>query len=400
MFSVNASLPKKSIVAVVYPTGSRFDPLGKSGLAHFAEHMFVESKNKRFPNVSFERALDKEGIYLHALTNSDRIAVYLIAPEERKKEARDLLLEHLQDITVNDEVFEREKRVVLQELAEEVETNSFRIWNAGMEKLFGASNPLVRPITGIASEIKKISSHDVSDYFEKNLPLETAFILTIEQNTVTVEEPTDTSVLECARHAGGVSLPESSSSKTYIPNRESDSLSEIELFFKTVPFASSHERAALLVLEYCLAHSSSGLLLRRLREEMGIVYDVGTDTNYYAESGFFSIFVRCSSTDTNTVIEEIASILERLAQGIVDNDLFDVAKKIFASSFNFSTAGPLFYLDWVSYDLIYGVSYESPVDMVRSVNKLSPEEIVAVAKQYLDPAKAHIVIASGDGEQP
>ena len=86
------------------------------------------------------------------------------------------------------------------------------------------------------------------------------------------------------------------------------------------------------LLSTILCNSNSSMLFQRLREKLGIVYEVTAEHINYMEAGAFAIFTAHSKEDEETVIREILDITDNFSRRVTDRELA-IAKELVISNF-------------------------------------------------------------------
>ena len=155
-----------SIVSAWFRAGSRFDPIGKEGLAHLLEHLYIK-RTKNHPDY-FERLkkLESLGIDSNAFTTYETVHFYHTQQKEETYASLDLLLDVLNDYILIDDDIENEKKTVLNEMAEnKLNPNEF-IWNLSNQGLWKNSS-MGRNFFGNEESINSIELGDLEKFIEK-----------------------------------------------------------------------------------------------------------------------------------------------------------------------------------------------------------------------------------------
>lgn len=101
-----------AIVNLLYKVGSRNETPGKTGLAHFFEHlMFGSSKNV----PAFDTALERVGGSCNAFTNTDYTNYYISLPAVNLETAFWLESDRMLQLTLQKKTIETQRKVVIEE---------------------------------------------------------------------------------------------------------------------------------------------------------------------------------------------------------------------------------------------------------------------------------------------
>jgi zinc protease len=103
---------KIAVFNILYKVGSRFEQLGKTGLAHFFEHlMFGSSANVPV----FDRELERAGGSCNAFTSPDITNYYMTLPAANIETAFWLESDRMLQLSLSDKTIETQRKVVMEE---------------------------------------------------------------------------------------------------------------------------------------------------------------------------------------------------------------------------------------------------------------------------------------------
>ena len=146
------------------------------------------------------------------------------------------------------------------------------------------------------------------------------------------------------------------------------------------------DRGPLKVAERILGMGGSARLYQRLREEMSLVYSVRTVTAHYEDTGYFAVRTACDPQKVAQVQEAVLEEWERLRQLEVSEGELRTAKSNYAGtqSRRFETNRALAGIFGVEGLLHHIETFEQAQ---RRINSVSRDDVVRVARQYLDPGR-------------
>lgn len=144
--------------------GSGEDPAGKSGLAHYLEHlMFKGSPN--VPSGAFSRVVAREGGQDNAFTSRDMTGYFQIVEASRLPLMMRMEADRLAAPLIPPDEYEAERLVVLEERRQIVESHPQSRFREVFEAtLWGAQHWRGRPIIGWEEEIRAITRQDMLDF--------------------------------------------------------------------------------------------------------------------------------------------------------------------------------------------------------------------------------------------
>ncbi|MCH7411600.1 insulinase family protein [Belliella sp. DSM 111904] len=103
---------KIAVVNILYKVGSRNEIKGKSGLAHYFEHLMFGS-TKHIP--VFDAALEKVGGSCNAFTNPDITNYYITLPAVNLETAFWLESDRMMNLSLTEKTIETQRKVVIEE---------------------------------------------------------------------------------------------------------------------------------------------------------------------------------------------------------------------------------------------------------------------------------------------
>ena len=153
-------------VQLWYRVGSRNECLGKTGISHLNEHMMFKGTARYGPKY-FSREVGRVGGSDNAFTSRDYTAFFETGPKDQLKNWLEMEADRMKGINVNEEGFQTEKKVVLEErrLRTEDEPQSF-MEEAALAATFQA-HPYQWPVIGWQHDIESISLENFQQYYHR-----------------------------------------------------------------------------------------------------------------------------------------------------------------------------------------------------------------------------------------
>src|SRR5437764_7131981 len=104
-------------ILVAFDAGARSELPEENGMAHFLEHLVFKGGEKYPTYREVNQAAESIGAVLNAYTSHDLVAFHITARTERALEAADLLTDFVARPRIDPEEMNRERGVVVQEIA-------------------------------------------------------------------------------------------------------------------------------------------------------------------------------------------------------------------------------------------------------------------------------------------
>jgi zinc protease len=149
-----------------YKVGAADETPGKSGLAHFLEHLMFKG-TERNPGDAFSRDVAAIGGQENAFTTSDYTAFFQRVPRDRLKEMMALEADRVTGLVLTDDVVRPELSVVLEEQNMRVANNPSARLSEQMDAALYLNHPYGRPVIGWRREIEKLSRDDALAFYRR-----------------------------------------------------------------------------------------------------------------------------------------------------------------------------------------------------------------------------------------
>jgi len=166
---VLAQVGTKPIVAaqVWYGVGSADEVAGKTGLAHFLEHLMFKGTEK-YPEGVFDRALERLGGDTNAATWLDWTYYKVKLPTVHLPTLLDLEADRMLSLKLGEEGFNSEKDVVKNERLLRVENDPNGFAEESFFLTFFGDHPYGQPTIGHLADIEGLSIDDVLGFYRRH----------------------------------------------------------------------------------------------------------------------------------------------------------------------------------------------------------------------------------------
>ena len=149
-----------------YNFGSGVEENGKSGLAHFMEHLMFKG-TKKFPDSYYSNFISRIGGSENAFTSYDYTAYYQVFPKYELEKIMQMESDRMINLTLSEENVEIEKKVILEERFQRVESDPSAKLDESMRTVLFPNHYYGRPIIGWKHEIENLSFDDVIEFYKK-----------------------------------------------------------------------------------------------------------------------------------------------------------------------------------------------------------------------------------------
>ena len=361
--------------------GSRYDG-EHPGLAHLLEHMLFQGSTDRRAGEIFA-VIEARGGEINAHTTREYLSLHTVTLAEHLPVALSCLADIAIRPAFNPETFRKEKLVVLQEMSASHD-RSGALYDHFIQHLW-QDNPLRNPVIGAPAGMRDASVEQVRGFHRQRFVGGNAVLAIC--GDVAPDEAMSLAGDSFADLPSGPEQPPTPVDEAPIRQPRGGHLARkseqtyLLLGVPTVGLKHPH-RSALKIIELVLGMGASGRLYRRLRQELGLVYNLNAVSSVYEDAGFLAVHAACDAEDQTRVQDEILDgWLDLRQQGITAEEL-EAAKGNYAGTLarrfetNLSVAG------------IVGI--EALLDEVEPfeaaitrINAVTGEGVRRAARQYL-----------------
>ncbi len=302
--------------------GAGFEDENIKGIAHFIEHMvFTGTKTRTHEDIS--REIEKKGGMINAFTAQESTSFWFKLPSEHVFTGLEILYDILSNPIFQAEKFEKEKRVILEEIKMYHDDPQRAVYDALIENLY--DKPFGMGIAGNENSVSELKRDFVFDYFRENYSPE-QYIVTIVGD---VDFEAVCSWLEKRFLAG-----KKKEKRISIIKRHRESVEEREgidqahfLFGVHAPLMHEKEYAVLEVLDAWLANGMSSHLFLTIREQKGLAYIVQSSLNSEKSHSYYTIY---AGTRKESIWEVKKLILEGFAKAsnMTEKDLSEAKERL------------------------------------------------------------------------
>ena len=149
-----------------YKVGAADETPGKSGLAHFLEHLMFKGTAKN-PSGRFSQVVATIGGQENAFTSADYTGYFQRVPRDKLKAMMEFEADRMTGLELTDDVVRPELKVVLEEQNMRVANNPGARLGAQMDAALYLNHPYGRPIIGWRHEIEKLDREDALAFYRR-----------------------------------------------------------------------------------------------------------------------------------------------------------------------------------------------------------------------------------------
>ena len=368
---------------VWFKVGSIYEDYHQKGMAHFLEHMLFNGSEK-YPYGQIDYIVEGLGGNLNAGTSKEYTFYHITIARPYWKQALEVLYQLTQKPLLLEEMVEKEKPIVIEELRRGKDNPTTVLWEE-FEKLFYKVSPYRHPIIGYEETIRKFTREMLLEFYRNFYQPRNMFIVVV--GNVDPEEVRE-EVLKTFGKEEGKQVPQ----VQILPEPE-----QLENRTKTIkdprvektywligwraPAIGTKEYYALVVLDQILGNGRTSLFYRELREK-GLVYSVSTGDFGRPKDNLFFVYATLDQEKLPQVKEKTFELMRSLREKLTHEEVQKAKERLINSE--------AFALERVERDAYY-IGYSLTVvgmldyykyfeNNIRSVRK---EDVIRVLENYL-----------------
>ncbi len=370
----------------------------EAGLAHFHEHMLFKGTEQRGVG---EIASEVEGAggRINAFTSYDVTCYHATLPSDRLEVGVDVLTDAVLNSIFDPVEIEREIEVVLEEIRRAEDSPSHVLSQAVFSECYRV-HPYRAPILGTHESVESFDRERVGAFFERWYTPDNLFAVAVgDFETARVREQLCAAFAD--RAPGHVERkrpaePAQTARRSVCCTRPFERVN-IELAYPSVSLRD--EDCALLdLLVFILGNSDSSRLVRRVKEQDGLVDRIDAYSYTPRDRGLSAVGIGTDAERSRAAIEAAVREVERLRAEKVSGEELERARINYLTSEHFereSVSGLAH--KFGNFHLATG-DYRNEAQYLERIRAASAEDLLRVARKYFAPAQLTVgaVFAEAD----
>ncbi|MCA1698073.1 MAG: insulinase family protein [Actinobacteria bacterium] len=283
---------------IAFDAGTRTEHEAENGIAHFLEHLVFKGGESYPTYRDVMHTAERLGAQINAFTTHDVVAFHVNCRSEVIMEAADLLTDYVGRARIDADELERERGVVIQEIARNDDQPPAVASDLLGRAAYG-DHPLGRPVLGPNEHLKSFSRDQVVAFRERRWAPERG-------------PPFDRRVL--------------------VEERETHQ-SHLRLQWDApIDPRNRKERAALIVLSTLFGGSMGSRLFEEIRERRGLCYSIWSHGRSHSDTAALAAGAGLDSDNCVEAYERIVEMVAELAKEGPTDEEVDRARAYAAGS--------------------------------------------------------------------
>lgn len=372
--------------------GARCETEAEGGISHFLEHLLFKGTRKRSAE-DIKKAIEGRGGAMNGFT-SEEFTCYLVKVLKRDI---DTALDVLSDMVLNPrlapEDIEKERTVIKEEIKMYLDLPSHHVHDLLVEMLW-PEQPLGRNLAGTLETVNAITRVDIAGYKDRfynssNIVIAACgnmdyrgFFAYCEKYFKSARKE-DRSVFKKASQA-----QKKPRLAVLSKNTEQTHLAlGMHAFGRNDP-----DRYALTLLHIILGGNMSSRLFRELREKRGLVYEIGTHTKKFYDTGAFLI---SAGLDTKKIVKSLDLItkeLRKIKTQVVGSEEFERAREYYRGQLLLGLEDTVDHMLWMGEYMSAEGRIPAPGEILARIDKITPDDIKRVANRVFKDSGLNLAL--------
>ncbi len=382
---------------VWFRVGSIDDPEGKSGIAHFFEHLMFRG-TKTNGEGEFWRQVNAMGGQLNAFTSYDFTGYYERVTSDKLAEVMRLEADRMQNLIIDKKIVGIERDVILEERSIRVDSNPRQILSEKLMARLHAGAPYDTPIIGWRDEIAKLNATDAQAFYQRYYAPDNAILLVAGDITMDELLPlakTYYGPLKAANKprekfppAASLQVAEYQTPEKYADPRVRQQL--WQRIFRLPAYQSVADKGDFAALAVA-AEILGGGPTSRLHQSLAVERKQAASINSYADSwqlheGMFlisaNLMPQAQFDDIAVLVEaEIAALAERAPEA---NELARAKVQIIADSL-YARDSQSYLANAFGAAAVIGIEPQAVIDWPQLIERVSAEDVRRIVSTMLVP---------------
>jgi zinc protease len=379
---------------VWYRVGAADEVRGKSGIAHFLEHLMFKSTDK-IPVGEFSKIVGRLGGQDNAFTGHDATAYFQRVSKDRLGKMMEMEADRMVNLRLDEKEVLTERDVILEERRSRIDNNPASLLDEQMNASLYLNHPYGVPVIGWYHEMAKLSRQDAMTFYKhyyapnnailvvagdvtddevKRLAEETYGKIPANPDVTTVRDrPKEPPQIVTRRvelkdpRAGNYSISRYYQTPSYMTAKPGEA-EALDLLMKITGSGSTSRLYKKLVVELKLASSASG-------DYSGYGLDGGTISTYA---------VAADGVSLTKVEEAMDTVLAEVARNGVTEAELTRAKSSYLADYVYDSDNQASLARRYGWNLSVGRTVADVESWPQAISKVTADDIKKVALEYLD----------------
>lgn len=387
-------IPVNSPVAhmgVFINTGTRDEPEGKEGLAHFIEHMIFKGTRKRKAYHILNR-MESVGGDLNAYTTKEYTCIYTSFLNNWYERAAELLADIVFNSTFPAKEIQKEKDIIIEEINSYLDTPSEQVYDDFESALF-KGHPMGRSILGTPENVKNFTHTDVKTFFKDSYGTDRMIICSVGGfEFLRLKKYLETYFEGVERAGSSVDRLLPNSYKQFRQTEERKTYQSHTIIGNRAFSRGDHRRFAFGLLNNILGGPGMNSRLNMVvREKYGYAYSVDSFYFPYSDTGVWGIYLGTDNGSTDKAIKLIIKELDKLRKNGLGTLQLSQAKKQYSGQIAIAFDSNVNVMLSGGRSFLFDGKLLNINEINSRIEKVTTSELMDIANNLFQPADLSIL---------
>ncbi len=375
---------KTVVIEWFFKIGSKYENINEFGLSHFLEHMSFKGTDTR-TSKNINNEIDSKGASYNAGTGLQSTSYYVKTIRNNLAWAIELLDNIIFDSIYLPEEFEKEKKVIIEEIKMYQDNPMMGLSSDFNKMLFENTEIGCWDIAGSISDIEKYSRNDVLNYKNKfwkakNMVIVIAGDIGDEKE---IEKIINSTIGNRLFDKNNILLSNPkivwSNPGQILKKRKDIDQTHIAIGVKAYP-SDDKNKYIIKLIEIIIAGNSSSRLYQTIREDRGYSYYIHSISESIKEAGYIAVQTGVPHDKYKEAVSLIKDELISLNNTVTEKEL-SLAKQYLEGKLNMATDNNSFWTSWAGNKIMDGKKITDPEKMIEKYRIVTIEDIKRVSKE-------------------
>ena len=380
-----------------YKVGAADETPGKSGLAHFLEHLMFKGTAKH-PAGKFSQVVARIGGQENAFTSQDYTGYFQRVPSDQLRTVMEFEADRMTGLQLTDDVVLPERNVILEEQNQRVGNNPRARLSEQIDAALYLNHPYGKPVIGWRHEMEQLSRDDAIGFYRRfYAPNNAIVVIAGDVDPQKVRSMVEETYGKIPRH-GTIAPrvrpdeppPVAVRSLTMTDPRVEMPILQREYLVPSFRTAKRGESEALEVLSHILGSGSNSRLYRALvvDKQVAVMASAWYDANALDLSKFGFVGGPRPGVTLQQVESEIDAVIAQIIdKGVTAEELERTKTRLIADAV-YAQDNQATMARWYGAALTTGATVNDVQSWTDRIRAVTAEQVHAAAKQWLEKQRS------------
>ncbi len=377
-----------------YRVGSRDESDAEAGVAHFIEHMLFKGTPRRPHSSAITEEIEGLGGNIDAGTSRETTSYSVRVPHDSLHVGFDVLADMLRGSLFRDDDIEKEREVITEEIRG-INDIPDEVVGELIDRVLWGDAAVGRPIAGFEETVAQLDHDTLTGFLATRYAPERLVISAagkVEHHAVVALADAAFGDLPSGRDVAVtpfVPTPQTEP-RVALVGREIEQ-ANLSLAVQGISYSDPRKYAQYL-LHIILGGTMSSRLFMRIREDLGLAYNVGSYFPTLVDVGWGTIYAGVDPDRAEHTVRAILDELVRLRTEPVTPTEFERARRYVTGSLLMGLEGSAPVASWIGMrELLLG-DILTPEDVVAHYNAVTIDDVQALAGELFLPERLNLAI--------